>query len=188
MERAARSASTSATAARTSPRWSTATRWSGACRDDAGRGRRPLLQVHVLEPGPGDDRPGHQGPRPRPRGGGRLQPAHARADLPARPRRPAASTRTSWRWPTSASSAAGCTRTPRAATDKATALTRAAVRRVALPRAAGEALRRHEPHDPGPRRRHRRPDRGPGAGRRGPAGHPRGDATTTWAATSPAST
>ncbi len=46
------------------------------------RGGRPRLQVHVLEPGPGPDRGGHQGTGPDAgRGGGLLAP-HAREDVP----------------------------------------------------------------------------------------------------------
>ena len=55
-----------------------------------GRRRRPRLPLHVLEPGPGAHRAGHQGARPRAHRGGRLLTAHAREDLPRgqRERRP----------------------------------------------------------------------------------------------------
>ena len=50
-------------------------------------------------------------PGAEPRRGRRLQPAHARAHLPQRLPQPPASIPTCARWPTSASSAAGCTPT-----------------------------------------------------------------------------
>ena len=96
----------------------------------AGRGGRPLLQVHVLQPGPGDDRPGHRGAGPGPRGGGRLQPAHARADLP----RALSTAGLNPYFLEMANIREQCSWVHddrRAATDKATALTAAAVQRVA---------------------------------------------------------
>ena len=46
--------------------------------------RRPRQQVHVLQPGPGADREGHQGAGADTRGGGRLLAAPARGHLPRR--------------------------------------------------------------------------------------------------------
>ncbi len=97
----------------------------------AGRRRGAALQVHVLQPRPGDDR--RRTSRSTASTGSWSPPA-ARACTnrrSARRCRRRESTRTSSRWPTSASSAAGCTTTRSTATEKAKALTRAAVLRVA---------------------------------------------------------
>ena len=132
---------------------------------------------------------GHPGARARPGRGRRLQPAHARADLPQGAAERPGSTRTSSRWPTSASSAAGSTTTAAAATEKAKALTQ---RRGAAASRCHEPLerrsRRHVPEHARHRRRHRRHDRRAGAGRRRPAGLPRRARRPAWAATWPAST
>ncbi len=75
----------SAIAAATSPaRWTWRTWRSGPARSLPNVVVRPRQQVHVLQPGPGADREGHQGAGPDARRRGRLLAAPARGDLPRR--------------------------------------------------------------------------------------------------------
>ena len=89
---------------------------------------------------------GHRGARPRPGGRRRLQPAHARADLPQAPSQTAGSTPTSCEM---ANIREQCSwvHDDRARGDREGhgARRAAAVQRVALPRAAGAALGGHVP-------------------------------------------